>query len=552
VAAPTGATIDASTGAFSWTPTEAQGPGSYPFTVRVSDGTANADAAITLTVTEVNAAPLISGVPASATIPELAAYTFTASATDTDVPAQPLTFSLVGAPAGATIDASTGVFSWTPTEAQGPGNYPFTVRVGDGVTNTDAAITLDVTEANAAPVLSGVPASATIPELAAYTFTASATDPDLPAETLTFSLVGAPAGATIDPGTGVFSWTPAEAQGPGTYPFSVRVSDGGVNTDASITLAVTEVDAAPVLSGVPASATIPELSPYTFTASATDPDLPAQTLVFSLFGAPAGASINPTTGAFSWTPSEAQGPGTYSFNVRVTDGGATSSAPIALTVTELNNAPAISGVPASATVPELAAYTFTANATDIDLPPQTLTFTLVGAPAGASIDATTGEFSWTPSEAQGPGSYPFTVRVNDGTANADAPVSLTVTEVNAAPVVSGVPATATIPELTAYTFTATATDSDVPAQALAFSLVGAPTGATIDGTTGAFSWTPSETQGPGSYPFAVRVSDGVTNTDAAITLDVTRRTSRRCSRACPPAPRSRVVRVHVHRDRQRR
>src|SRR5262249_50103985 len=73
---------------------------------------------------------------ASATIPELSPHTFTANATDSDVPAQSLTFSLVGAPAGATIDGSTGAFSWTPTEAQGPGSYPFTVRVGDGAAVT--------------------------------------------------------------------------------------------------------------------------------------------------------------------------------------------------------------------------------------------------------------------------------------------------------------------------------------------------------------------------------------------------------------------------------
>jgi putative Ig domain-containing protein/flagellar hook capping protein FlgD len=111
--------------------------------VRVSDGTANTDAAITIDVTEVNAAPVLSGVPATATIPELAAYTFTASATDADVPPQTLTFSLVGAPAGATINASTGVFTWTPAAGQA-GVYPFSVRVSDGVTNTDAAITITV------------------------------------------------------------------------------------------------------------------------------------------------------------------------------------------------------------------------------------------------------------------------------------------------------------------------------------------------------------------------------------------------------------------------
>ena len=52
-----------------------------------------------------------------------------------------------------------------------------------------------------------------------------------------------------------------------------------------------------------------------------DADLPANTLSFSLdAGAPAGATITPA-GAFSWTPTEAQGPGVYSITVRVTDNG---------------------------------------------------------------------------------------------------------------------------------------------------------------------------------------------------------------------------------------
>jgi hypothetical protein len=70
------------------------------------------------------------------------------------------------------------------------------VRVSDGVTNTRRRDHADVTEANAAPAIANVPASATIPELAPYTFTATATDSDVPAQTLTFSLVGAPTGAS--------------------------------------------------------------------------------------------------------------------------------------------------------------------------------------------------------------------------------------------------------------------------------------------------------------------------------------------------------------------
>jgi hypothetical protein len=48
----------------------------------------------------------------------------------------------------------------------------------------------------------------------------------------------------------------------------------------------------------------------TFTATATDPDIPANTLSFSLDeGAPAGAAIHSTTGVFTWTPTSAQAPG---------------------------------------------------------------------------------------------------------------------------------------------------------------------------------------------------------------------------------------------------
>jgi hypothetical protein len=61
-----------------------------------------------------------------------------------------------------------------------------------------------------------------------------------------------------------------------------------------------------------------EGSVLTFTVSASDADLPAQALSYSLVGAPVGAGINSTTGVFSWTPSAA---GVYTFTVKVTDDG---------------------------------------------------------------------------------------------------------------------------------------------------------------------------------------------------------------------------------------
>src|SRR5207302_667244 len=136
----------------------------------------------------------------------------TASATDVDLPANTLTFALVSAPTGMTINPANGAISWTPSEAQGPSTNVVSVSVTDNgvpalsVTNS---FTVTVTEANLTPLL-------------------SATDVDLPANTLTFALVSAPVGMSINASSGAISWTPREAQGPSTNVVSVSVTDNGV------------------------------------------------------------------------------------------------------------------------------------------------------------------------------------------------------------------------------------------------------------------------------------------------------------------------------------
>jgi hypothetical protein len=57
------------------------------------------------------------------------------------------------------------------------------------------------------------------------------------------------------------------------------------------------------------------------TATATDPESWYQTLTFSLTNSPAGAAINPLTGAFSWAATNVAAPGTNSVTVRVTYNG---------------------------------------------------------------------------------------------------------------------------------------------------------------------------------------------------------------------------------------
>jgi hypothetical protein len=118
----------------------------------------------------------------------------------------------------------------------------------------------------------------------------------------------------------------------------------------------------------------------------------------------------------------------------------------------------------------LTTLSVTNTAADPETPPQTLTYQLVSAPAGAGI--ANGVITWSPTEAQGPSTNVFTTIVTDNgipAASASNSFTVVVTEINTAPVLPG-QTNRTINELTLLTVTNTATDTDLPANPLDYTL----------------------------------------------------------------------------------
>ncbi|HYT89560.1 MAG TPA: putative Ig domain-containing protein, partial [Gemmataceae bacterium] len=425
--APAGAAIDPVTGLFTWTPTEAQGPGTYPVTVRVTDSgpAALSDAkSFSITVREVNRAPVLTAL-GDRTVDEETTLSFTAAATDPDLPANALTFTLdAGAPAGASIDPATALFTWTPSETQ-DGTYHVTVRVTDNGspqlsdTKTFALIVNDV---NTPPTLTN-PGNRTVDEQTPLSLTLTATDHDVAAgvaDTVTYSVFsGLQSGMLLNTATGAFSWTPGEAQD-GSYNVTFRATDNhGATQDQTVTILVREVNTPPTLTN-PGNQALDEQTPLSFSLTAADPDIVAgvaDTVTYSVFsGLQSGMLLDPVTGAIIWTPTEAQD-GSYNVTFRATDNhGATQDQTITIIVREVNRPPILTAIAdQTALVGDL--LSLTAVATDPDIPANTLTFSLdEGAPTGASIDPATGVFTWTPTAVQGVGTYVVTVRVtNNGT-----------------------------------------------------------------------------------------------------------------------------------------
>ena len=434
--------------------------------------------------------------------------------------------------------STTGILSFKPApDGHGQAIITVTVRdnggtVGGGVDSTTRTFPITVAAVNDPPsFIRGVDLAIdedsgphTVVGWATNIRAGPANEAD---QTLAFQLSASNAALfSVQPAispAGALSFTPA----PNTHGSAIvaaRLKDsggtasGGVDSSPpqTFTITVKPVNHPPTLAPL-IDQTIKEGSQLRFTASATDVDLPAQKLLFSLEpGAPAGAAIDFTSGEFTWTPTETQGPGSYTITVRVTDDGApalSDSRSFNVIVEEVNNAPVLAAI-SDQTVKEGAQLRFTASATDIDLPVQKLLFSLEpGAPAGAVIDFMSGEFTWTPTETQGPGIHTITVRVTDEGAPAlsdSRTFSVTVEEVNNAPVLAAI-SDQTVKEGVQLTFNASATDVDLPAQKLMFSLEpGAPAGAVINATNGEFTWTPTETQGPGIHTITVGVTDNGT------------------------------------------
>ncbi len=451
----------------------------------------------TVNVENLNQAPSITTASLPATRTDNT-YVTTIATSDPDV-GDDVFFALTQAPTGMTIDPISGEIRWTPAPNQA-GTQSVTARVTDiGGLSATRSWQIDVA-LNHRPRFITQPIEST-PAGAVYTYTARAVDDD--GEPLTYTLPQFPAGVTFDAATATIRWTPSASQ-QGLNDFVLRVDDtqGGFATQQFKVAVTVSSNHAPVFTSTP-GVQAEVGSAYAYTAQASDAD--GDTLSYSLALAPAGMTIQAASGSISWTPTTAQ-LGTQVVIVRVSDGqtSAEQAFQIGVSSQTINHPPVFTSTPSSvAVVGQPCAYTATATDEDGD----SITFAIANAPEGATINATSGALSWTPTAAQ-VGARTFTLEARDARgAVATQTFTLTVNDNDAGnhpPVIStSAPLAATVGVAYAYDLNATDADGDT----LSYALTTSPAGMSIDALTGAIAWTPSVTQ-IGSHEVEVSVNDG--------------------------------------------
>ena len=213
-------------------------------------------------------------------IPTVAYPTATVKVNGTTVPSR-------SASSGISLNTGSNIISVEVTAEDGRSTQTYTIDVNR----------LD----NTAPELATI-GNKTVDELTELSFTATATDSDA-GQTLTYSLVGAATGAAFTE-AGEFSWTPSEEQGPDSYTFTVKVTDNGspaLSDEEEITVTVNEVNQAAVFTSE-AVVSAREGEAYLYQLTATDADLPANTLTYEAVDIPSWLSFDPATQILSGTP----------------------------------------------------------------------------------------------------------------------------------------------------------------------------------------------------------------------------------------------------------
>ena len=266
----------------------------------------------------------------------------------------------------------------SPTDSGADNAYDVTVQVSDGSLTDTQDIAVTVTDANEAPTALAISATSIAENNAVNAVIGSftTTDPDA-ANTFSYALVS----GTGDADNGSFAISGNQLQAGASFNFEAKASytirvratdQGGLSYDKVFSIGVTNVNEAPSVTSA-ATATVAENTTAAQTVTATDPDA-GTTLVYSIVdGADAAKfSINAGTGALAFlaapnfeSPTDVGGDNVYEVTVQVSDGSLTATRDVAVTVTNVNEAPAITSS-AAVSVGENTTAAQTVTATDPD------------------------------------------------------------------------------------------------------------------------------------------------------------------------------------------
>jgi hypothetical protein len=487
--------------------------GTDTFTYSITDGTHQATATVTVTVTPVNDPPI--GTSDRFTTLEDTPLTFAVLPNDTDVDGDALSVSRITQPAhGTAVLNANGTVTYAPAaNYNGADFFNYYAADGAGAESFPTRVDLTVTAVQDPPVARDD--VLTVQEDTPTNLNVTLNDSDPDNDFVAVQSVTQPAHGTVTLSGSLVYTSALNYNGPDAFTYTV--SDGHGNTaTASVSLTVTPVNDRPV--AVQDNPTTLEDTPVTIAVLANDSDVEGDTLTITGFtqGLHGVATLN-ADGTVTYTPAlNYNGIDTFVYNLSDGHGG-TASGLVRVTLTPVNDPPVANANSATTNEDTAVAINVTANDSDVD--GDSLSVQSVTPPAYGTATFTGGTITYTPA-ADFNGSDSFTYTVSDGHGGtATAAVSVTVNAVNDPP--RAVDDTVTTPEDTSIQISVMSNDTDDGITQILS--VGTPAHGTAlrNGFTGTITYTPSANYyGPDSFTYTIQDLGNLTGT-ATVYVTVT-------------------------------
>ena len=443
----------------------------YLVTVRARDDQGNTgELPVTVSVTDQNEGAVVSGLQVIAVQenrdPALVLARYSAS----DPEGLPITrWSLSGSDGGDFTISENGELRFRntpdydqPADSNRDNEYRVTVRAYDGRTygNLDAAIRVSNVNEHDPVIRSGSPTSFSHREESAsalYTYRATDGDKD---DVITWTTAGTDGRLfEFNDRNGLEFSTPPDYEDPGDtdrnhqYELTVVATDSGGRSDRlDITVSVTAVDEGPEITGTTNYTVLEgqELIGATFTAR--DPEDPTiEVSNWRTSGTDGGDFTISQGGELSFRntadydqPADSNRDNVYLVTVQVSDGRYYGSLEVTVTVTDQNeSAPVVTGQDTLSFRENTTSTLYTYRVTDMDRGAE-ITWSVRGADGDDFIISDEGALSFIsnpnheqPTDSNADNVYEITVVSSDGTNEGTLDVTVTITEVNEGPEISG-------------------------------------------------------------------------------------------------------------------
>ena len=439
------AVLNTSNGQVKYTPSlNYYGNDSFTYKLKDAAGAFSNVVTVSITVNPVNDAPIAA--PDQATTPEDVSVNIPVLNNDTDVDnaINPASVTIKTNPANGTVTVNPdGSIQYTPKKDYfGTDTFTYTVKDVIGATSAPATVTVIVTPVNDPPI--AVNDAAITDENVAVDIPVLANDSDVD-DVLTGSMIiivtnPAHGTAVVNTTTGKVTYTPApNYSGNDSFTYKLKDSGGLFSNVATVSITVNPVNTPPYAAPDQVTTLEDVAIDINVLANDTDEDNAIDPTSVVVKTNPSNGSVTVlANGSIKYTPKkDYYGTDTFTYTVKDVSGAISAPATVTVIVTPVNDPPVAVNDAATTNENTAVAIAVLANDFDVDSPldPSSITIVANVQHGTLSINTTTGVVTYTPTnDYAGSDSFTYTIKDSGGLVSNVATVTITLVNVNRAPV----------------------------------------------------------------------------------------------------------------------